>query len=270
MAHSHEIASPHGDTPFIGQPIRLVSCDTPEKAQYAGSAPVSQPKLDVCTQRLQGGFYRALPQSTRAYLLRRLGPTAADHIEAGVTASGVFESTLATRLTRPNGSRRRIGVIPTGEVIDRYGRMLAYIVPWYSGSNSDPLPPIGDPARATFNLSMIANGWAAFFPIFRSLPNDQDMNMAIAAAENAWNSQLGIWHSYGPNALLAYEYRLCIKLGTAPTAVEGIRDAFQRVCVDLRTIHNVGRFEFGTVPPPYRLWVWGEDEAEATSLLGLS
>lgn len=160
-----------GDTPFIEQPIRLVACDTPEKAQYAGSAPISQPKLDACRQRLQGGFYSTLPQSTRTYLLGRLGSTAAaDHIEAGVTATGVCESTLATRLTRPNGSRRRIGVIPTGEVIDRYGRMLAYIVPWYSGSNSDPLPPIADPGRATFNLSMIANGWAAFFPIFRSLP----------------------------------------------------------------------------------------------------
>lgn len=96
------------------------------------------------------------------------------------------------------------------------------------------------------------------------------MNMAIAAAEAAWNSQLGVWSAYGPNALLAYEYRLCIKLGTASTALDGIKDAFQRVCVDLRTLRKVGRFEFGTVPPPYRLWIWEEDEAEATIALGLS
>ena len=81
---------------------------------------------------------------------------------------------------------------------------------------------------------------------------------------------MGIWHVHGPNALLAYEYRLCIKLGTALTAVEGITNAFQRVCVDLRTLQKVGRFEFGIVPPPYRLWIWGEDEAEATTALGLS
>ena len=29
------------------------------------------------------------------------------------------------RLTRPDGGRRRVAVIPTGELIDRYGRLLA-------------------------------------------------------------------------------------------------------------------------------------------------
>jgi len=34
-----------GDTPVTDQPIRMVSCDTPEKAGYAGRPEVSQPNL---------------------------------------------------------------------------------------------------------------------------------------------------------------------------------------------------------------------------------
>ena len=44
-----------GDTPVIEQPIRMVSCDTPEKAGYAGKPNKSQPKLDKCKQRLENG-----------------------------------------------------------------------------------------------------------------------------------------------------------------------------------------------------------------------
>jgi endonuclease YncB( thermonuclease family) len=260
-----------GDTPYIEQPIRMVSCDTPEKAHYAGGPAVSQPKLDTCRQRLQGTFYQALPQALRTYLTNKLGPTAAsDHISGGIQASATFEALVATRLAKPDGTMRRLGVIPTGEVIDVYGRMLAYIVPWYANTPTDPLPPVGDPARDTFNLNMIANGWAAFFPVYKSLPKDADMNRAIAAAETAWNQQLGLWNMFGQQVLLAYEFRMCIKLAAAATAQDGIDAAFQRHCVDLRTLQNVGLFGFPAVPPPYRLWIWTADVADATTALGLT
>ena len=249
----------------------MVSCDTAETAHYAGGPIVSQPKLDTCRQRLQGSFYQTLPHALRIYLIGRLGPNAAsDHVSAGIQGSAAFETLIATRLTKPDGTRRRLGVIPTGEVIDVYGRMLAYIVPWYANTPADPLPPIGDPARDTFNLNMIANGWAAFFPVYRALPKDSDMNRAIAAAETAWNQQSGIWGAFGQQVLLAYEFRMCIKLGTATTAQEGVDAAFQRHCVDLRTLRNVGLFGFEAVPPPYRMWIWTADLAEATVALGLT
>ena len=73
-------------------------------------------------------------------------------------------------MTKPPGSKRKTAVIPTGEIIDIYGRLLAYIAPWFDGGQNDPLPPIGDPRRKTFNLDMIENRWAAFFPIYPSLP----------------------------------------------------------------------------------------------------
>ena len=111
-----------GDTTVIEQPIRMVSCDTPEKGQYAGNPPVSQPKLNTCRQRLQNGFYGMLPQALRAYLISKLSNDAAErHISAGHRASQEFDTVLTNRLTRPDGSLRSVATIPTGELIDTYG-----------------------------------------------------------------------------------------------------------------------------------------------------
>lgn len=259
-----------GDTPVIEQPVRMVSCDTPEKAQYAGSPPVSQPKLDTCRERLLNGFYDELPPGFRTYLVDKLTPDAAErHVDAGVRATQVFDATLERRLTRPDGRVRSVATIPTGEIIDGYGRLLAYIAPWFSGGQTDPLPPRGHPDRRTVNLDMIESGWAAFFPIYPSLPRNEDMNRAIAAAEQAWNDRRGAWNEFGDNLLLAYEFRLCIKLGTAATAAEGIGRAFQRVCIDLRDLSQRGLHGWHDVPPPWRLWVWADDIDAARPALGL-
>jgi endonuclease YncB( thermonuclease family) len=259
-----------GDTPVIEQPVRMVSCDTPEKSGYAGKPLVSQPKLDTCRQRLESNFYNAIPQPMRQYFIERLTADAAEkHIAAGEEASAVFDSMLETRLTRPTGTKRPVAIIATGEIIDIYGRLLAYMAPWYNNTPSDPLPPLGDPARNTFNLDMIANGWAAFFPVYPSLPKDVDMNLAIAAAEAAWDDERGVWGEFGTTFLVGYEYRACVKLGVAATADDGIAQAFQRVCVDLRNLQIVGKFGYHAVPPPYRLWIWEDDLAAATVRLEL-
>ena len=254
------IQTSDGDTPIIEQPIRMVSCDTPEKAQYAGQPNISQPKLDKCKQRLENDFYELIPQELRGYLIERLTADAADkHIRAGKEATKIFENLLDERLTKPSGSKRRTAIIPTGEIIDPYGRLLAYITPWFEGNLNDPLPPIDDPRRRTFNLDMIENGWAAFFPIYPSLPQNKDLNKALKAAEDAWDNEKGIWNKNGKNVLLGYEYRMCIKLGTALTPEKGMKDAFQRICVDLRTLQIVGKYGFYNVPPCYRLWIWDKD-----------
>ena len=141
----------------------MVSSDTPEKAHYTGKPEISEPKLDRCKQRVENGFYDTLPEELRNYLIERITNDAADkHISAGMDATTIFEGLLEQRLTKPSGSKRRTAVIPTREIIDTYGRLLA---PWFDGGPNDPLPPIDDPRRRTFNLDMIENGWAAFFPI---------------------------------------------------------------------------------------------------------
>jgi endonuclease YncB( thermonuclease family) len=259
-----------GDTLVVEQPIRMVSCDTPEKAQYAGSPVVAQPKLDRCRERLENGFYDALPAELRNYLIGKLAAdAAARHIAAAVDASAHFDAIVATRLSRPDGRQRRVAVLPSGEIIDSYGRMLAYLAPWFDGPPADPLPPASSPERRTFNLDMIADGWAAFFPIYPSLPRLPDMRLAVTAAEGARDGRLGAWEEYREDLLLGYEYRMCIKLAMAATGAEGIADAFERVCVDLRTLRIVGKFGFPAVPPSLRLWVWEDDLAEARVALGL-
>jgi hypothetical protein len=93
---------PDGDTPVIDQPVRMVSVDTPEKAEYAGLPPTARAKLDRCRQRLQDGTYQALPENLRAYLIEQLTQDAAErHISAGIRASQEFQALLDRRLARP-------------------------------------------------------------------------------------------------------------------------------------------------------------------------
>lgn len=270
-------AAPHrlfsisdGDTPSILQPVRMVSTDTPEKSHYAGRAEVAQPKLDACRQRLVDGFYPQIPDKLRDYLVDRLdGGAAARHIAAGEEASVEFDRLLKDRLARPDGSQRRVATIPTGEVIDRYGRLLAYLAPWFAGGRGDPLPAKNDPARRTFNLDMVASGWAASFMVFPSLPENADLNLLYDESKAAWTAKRGAWKAHGRKLLLGYEYRLCIKLGTARTAGAGMEAAFQRLCVDLRGPKSVDLFGWHSVPPPHRMWVWSTDATKASQALGI-
>jgi endonuclease YncB( thermonuclease family) len=261
-----------GDTPVIDQPVRMVSVDTPEKQHYAGLPPTAQAKLDRCRQRLQDGTYAALPDGLREYLVGRLTLDAAErHIAAGLGASAAFEALQDQRLTKPDGSRRRVAVIPTGEFIDRYGRLLAYLAPWFAGPPGDPLPPRDAPERRTFNLDMVASGWGALFLIYPSLPRNDDLNLLLAAAAAAWDEKRGAWAAFGEELLLGYEFRAAIKLGVEeledPAAA--IADAYQRLCVDLRDLRLVGKFDYHQVPPSQRLWIWEADLAAATRDLAL-
>jgi endonuclease YncB( thermonuclease family) len=258
-----------GDTIVIEQPIRMVSCDTPEKAGFAGPPPTAQQKLNECAHRLRSGFFDDhLPTELREYLLARLtGDAAERHINAGVKAGEEFNKILERRLTRQDGAKRKVAVIPTGEIIDNYGRLLAYTAPYFS---KNELPPKGSPERQTFNVDMIANGWAAFFPIYPSLPQNDDMNMAIASAELAWEERRGAWKNFGENLLLGYEFRACIKLAAGLDGALSATEAFQRICVDLRTLREVGKHGFFSVPPCYRLWIWEEDIQQARIDLGLN
>jgi endonuclease YncB( thermonuclease family) len=264
------IRTSDGDTPVIEQPIRAVSCDTPEKAGYAGSAPTAQAKLERTRARLTSGFFPTLPVGLVAYLVGKITSDAAErHIGAGLRASQEFDSLLETRLTKPNGTKRPLAVIPTGEIIDTYSRMLAYFAPFFANTAADPLPPPDDPDRETFNLRMVRNGWAASFPIYPSLPRPADMARLASAAETAWTARSGAWDEFGATVLLGYEYRMCVKLAADDTPENLVETAFQRVCVDLRDCRILGEFAFWQIEPPYRLWVWKKDLAEATDKLGL-
>lgn len=250
------------DTPLVEQPLRLVSCDLPEKGSYAGRPETAQRRLDECRARLKGGFYRGvLPKGLRNHLIDKLDESAAArHIAAGERASAEFDALLERRLLRDDGSRRELAVMPCGERIDRRGRLLAYLAPHFG---DEPLPSRGDARRRTLNLEMIASGWAAFFPIHPSLPSNADLALAVDEAETAWRKKRGAWDEFGRGLLLGYEYRACIKLAAAQSPEEGANAAFERGCIDLRDGHDVGLHGWWDVPPPFRLWYWQHDAQRA-------
>jgi hypothetical protein len=84
-------------------------------------------------------------------------------------------------------------------------------------------------------------------------------------------SKEGLGWSFGEDLLLGYEFRAAIKLGVKkledPAAA--IADAYQRVCVDLRDLRVVGKFDYFRVPPSQRLWIWEVDLAAAIRDLAL-
>lgn len=262
-----------GDTVDVVQSVRMVSIDTPEKADYAGAPPVAQAKLDRCRQRLLDGTYEALPEPLRQYLVERITPDAAQrHIAASARAAEEFAKMRRARLEAvPDGQQPKIGIIVTGEVLDENGRLLAYIAPWLKA----PLPHRDDSRRKTFNLEMVETGWASLFPIYPSLPNDDDFNRALFAAERAWAQKRGAWNEFGSDLLLGYEYRACIKLGAADNPaspippVARITEAFRRICVDIRSHTIFGRYGYHQIDPPYRLWVWPQHLHQARDVLRL-
>ncbi|WP_433435051.1 hypothetical protein [Nonomuraea sp. CA-141351] len=254
-----------GDTPKIEMSIRMVSIDTPE-SHYGGNPPTAQAALERTKARLQDGTYDALPQHLRDYLVSRITPDAAlHHLTAGQLAAEAHKVMVKTRLTRQDGTQRKMAVVATGELVEGHGRLLAYTAPWFSGGASDPLPPRDDPKRRTFNLDMVALGWAATFIIYPSIPPAFDLNLLLDEAATAWREKLGAWAHFGPDLLLGYEYRACIKLGTQhlDDPADAIAEAYQRVCVDLRTLTEVGLYGYHEVPPPDRLWIWAKDLDQA-------
>jgi endonuclease YncB( thermonuclease family) len=262
-----------GDTINIDQAVRMVSIDTPE-SRVGGAPETAQRTLDRCRARLEAGVFDEIDEPLRKHLHDRLtGDAARRHLAAGVRAGVEFERMRAKRLEfNPDAGQATVGIVVTGEVIEENGRLLGYVTPWLS----PPLPPRDDPRRRTFNLELIETGWAVFFPIYPSLPRDPDLNLALRAAETAWENKLGAWAEFGQDLLLGYEYRACLKLGAAdppdrppvPAAMR-IAEAFRRVCVDVRSREILGLYGYHRINPPYRLWIWTQDLTKARAALGL-
>jgi hypothetical protein len=94
--------------------------------------------------------------------------------------------------------------------------------------------------RSTFNLDLVANGWAAPFVIFPLIPGELDLRLLVKAAATARTDKKGIWAN--PDTLLAYEYRAMEKLHAITKKIvagESVRGAAafawrERYCVDTR------------------------------------
>lgn len=299
-----------GDTIQINQSVRMLNIDTPEKRGGSfGNTESAQEKLDRARSRIESGkFDGLLIDSLKSHLLSRLTNDAAKlHFRAGDLATkGLVKSVRVRVGSFTDDLQPKLFIRAYEPYFDSYGRTLAFAAPYFLKSE---LPERGSPLRKTYNLEMLELGHAAHFPIFPSIPKDEDWRLAVAAAKEAWSENLGQWSEEGggPNVLLAYEFRAALDLampllkaqknrntkrwfednlaeGRAQLAdleADGwritsisyesmIQEAFNRHCIDISSWQHVGVQEYHNVEPWARLWVWANDLNEAKAKLGVS
>lgn len=263
-----------GDTPNIRMPIRMLSVDTPEvtAGSEAGATKVDAKLAQLADWIDEGKAPISAPLAAVLKPKLATGKAGSLHFEQGKQASAFAKQNVETRLTRPNGSKRNLFVRTADSPFDTNHRMLAYVAPSYSAKE---LATLSRQERSTFNLDLVAAGWAAPFVIYPAVPGEDDLPLLVDAAATARAAGLGIWAD--PDTLLAYEYRAMEKLFSVTRKIVDkvelkpgeARSWRERYCVDMRTRRLHGPEAWIEVPPEYRLFLWPPDVSDAVSRLNL-
>ncbi|WP_298610853.1 thermonuclease family protein [uncultured Thiothrix sp.] len=263
-----------GDTPNIRMPIRMLSVDTPEVTAHSEEG---ARKLDAAFVQLAQWIHQDKAPVSKVfadYILPKLesGSAGSLQYQQGKAASAFAKQNIEKRLTRETGSKRNLFIRTADQPFDPNHRLLAYIAPNYSVKELASLSRL---ERSTFNLDLIAQGWASPFIIFPNIPGELDLPLYLHLAVDAFDSKKGIWAD--ALTMPAYEYRMCEKLyAISKDLVEGkpLRLAERygwrsRYCADMRTRLLYGPEQYMAVPPPYRLWIWPNEVQKAVSMLNL-
>ncbi len=263
-----------GDTMRLNLPFRLVSVDTPEKSNVGGKAPIAQKRLAAALEVLADlEARRKLPSGFTAYFEPRVADGGAQqHYAAAEDATAKLREMRDKHVKAIDGRGGQLAVIPAGEVVDGNGRMLAYVAPYLTKAEREKLG-IRSKKRQTFNLRLVAEGWAACFPIWPSFPSRRtDFAAFLDAAGAAYRGRKGSWAKGGRASLLTgYEFRALIKIGRLalapasagpPPSDKDYLSHFARHCLDRRGMDH-GRFGFFQVPHGGRLWAWTPRDAKA-------
>lgn len=185
--------------------IRLFAIDSPE-IHYPEGRDVSL--LDPVLEGLPKlAAWKGLPEELREYLLPKLEKAGTHQRMWGVKAMEAFEGMVNEALTVEGKKRRRplFYAFPP-KPFDRNGRILAYIGPYVPKEERTGAPP-----PESFNLRMVAEGWAAPYLHMENLPKEEDLAPAKMAFANAYYKKLGIW-SEDRTPLLAYEFRALVRM----------------------------------------------------------
>ena len=200
-----------GDTPNIRMNVRMLSIDTPEKRALRASRNLdpANAAFQELAEWLKTGDAPATDALAQHLIprLERADGAATAHVAQGVAATEAHEALSRERLRRPTGSVRPLFVRIADQPFDRFGRLLAYVAPSYSAEERQAMTRA---ERATFNLLMIENGWAAPFILFPNIPGELDLPLAQAAGRRAIAERRGAWAD--PLALTGYELRSCERL----------------------------------------------------------
>lgn len=263
-----------GDTPYVRVPIRMLSIDTPE-TNYpgVGKPSNSDAKLTELATWIEQG-QAPVEDSLAQHLLPRLRTGSAGSLQEqqGEAAKAKFKELLDTKLIRPSGSKRNVFLYAADEHFDSYGRLLAYMAPFYSKKE---LAGMSRHDRATFNLLMVESGWATPFLIFPSLQKYEDLVLLRDVGKRAIDEGLGAWAE--PLMLAGYEWRMCIKLHAVTkklVAEQSVstRDRYgwiTRYCADMTTLKIFAPQDYHKVEPYNRIFIWPRDVSEAVGKMNL-
>jgi endonuclease YncB( thermonuclease family) len=264
-----------GDTPNIRMPVRMLSVDTPEvTAKSAARAAAIDQEFLALADWIRAGKAPVSPRFA-GHILPKLdsGTAGTRQFNAGTAASAWFKDHAAARLKAPNGRQRSLFVRLGDAPFDDNGRLLAYVAPSYTDRERATMSRAD---RATFNLDLVASGWASAFVLYPNIPGEQDYPMLAQAAAEALAAPRGQWTD--PLVMPAYEYRMCEKLHAITkrlVAGETLSGAQRfgwrsRYCADARTRLLYGPEDYQAVPPPWRLWIWPDDVQSAVATLNLT
>jgi endonuclease YncB( thermonuclease family) len=263
-----------GDTPYVSTAIRMLSIDTPE-VHYPGNQKPSRHDANLAQLAVWIEQGKApVSSGLAAELHPKLAAGNAGTLQEnqGKKATDKFRELLNSRLTRPNGTKRRLKLNAADEHFDYYGRLLAYISPNYSAKE---LASMSLKQRATFNLLLVESGWAAAFPIYPSLPKYSDLLILQEAGKDALDNGKGAWAD--PLTLTGYEFRMCVKLyNITKKLVSGKKLSsreraawIERFCVDMTTRETFYPENYYKVAPYNRIFIWSKDVVEAVGKLNL-
>ena len=262
------------DTTYVSISIRMLSIDAAEVHYPGNQRPSNQDanlaQLAAWIDEGKAPINDGLAEHLKPKLATGTAGTLQE--QQGETATVKFEELLEQRLTRPDGSKRRVYLHSADESFDQYGRLLAYMSPYYSASELASIPP---EQRASFNLMMVESGWAAPFPIYPSLPKHRDLVRFQAAAKSAFTNHKGAWAD--PVMLTGYEFRMCVRLyQITKKLVDGQNLSskqrygwISRYCLDMTTREMFFPQDYCKVEPYNRIFVWSEDAVEAIANLNL-
>lgn len=263
-----------GDTPYIIMSIRMLCLDTPEVHYPGVQKPSKQDanfaQLATWIQQGKAPVQRGL--GDHLYPKLATGKAGTLQEKQGEKATVEFRNLLKKKLTRSRGRNRRLFIRAADQHFDQYGRLLAYMSPSYTAKE---LESMSRKQRATFNLMMVENGWAASFPIFPSVPSYPDLVLLQKAAKEAFDKKRGVWAD--PMTLAGYEFRMCVRLYEITRRLLGgerlsRREKYKwisRYCVDMTTREVFYPQNYFKVQPYNRIFVWPDDVAEAVAKMNL-
>jgi len=263
-----------GDTPYVRTSIRMLSIDTPE-LHYPGTSNPSNhdSKLADLATWIQAGD-APITADLAAYLVPKLSTGTAGTLQKsqGDAAKTHFQTLLDQKLTKPNGSKRQVFLRAADEAFDQYGRLLAYMSPYYSPAE---LEQLSYKDRSTFNLFMVESGWAATFVIYPSLPKYRDLVLLQEVAKEAYDGKKGAWAD--ASSLIGYEFRMCYKLWEITKKLKAGQKLstaekyswIERYCADMTTRQIYEPQNYIKVEPYNRIYFWAQDVTEAVGKMNL-